>query len=35
MAPNTNGKTRILIIDDSSFMRMAIRSIITKDLPLK
>lgn len=31
MAPNTNGKTRILIIDDSSFMRMAIRSIITKD----
>ena len=26
-----SGKTRILIVDDSSFMRMAIRGILSKD----
>ncbi|NVN91416.1 MAG: chemotaxis response regulator protein-glutamate methylesterase [Desulfuromonadales bacterium] len=30
LAPRS-GKTRILIVDDSSFMRMAIRSILSKD----
>lgn len=31
MVPSRPGKTRILIVDDSSFMRMAIRSILSKD----
>jgi two-component system, chemotaxis family, protein-glutamate methylesterase/glutaminase len=31
MLPPVSGKTRILIVDDSSFMRMAIRSILSKD----
>ena len=31
MLPPRSGKTRILIVDDSSFMRMAIRSILSKD----
>ncbi len=30
LAPST-GKTRILIVDDSSFMRMAIRSVLSKE----
>ncbi|HEY4745015.1 MAG TPA: chemotaxis response regulator protein-glutamate methylesterase [Desulfuromonadaceae bacterium] len=30
-APSITGKTRILIVDDSSFMRMAIRSILSKE----
>lgn len=29
--PQQTGKTRVLIVDDSSFMRMAIRSILSKD----
>lgn len=31
MIDSSTGKTRILIIDDSSFMRMAIRSILSKE----
>ncbi len=31
MLSSGSGKTRILIVDDSSFMRMAIRSILSKD----
>jgi two-component system chemotaxis response regulator CheB len=31
MLPSSPGKTRILIVDDSSFMRMAIRSVLSKD----
>jgi two-component system, chemotaxis family, protein-glutamate methylesterase/glutaminase len=31
LAPQTSKKTRVLIVDDSSFMRMAIRSILSKD----
>jgi len=31
MLPSTTGKTRVLIVDDSSFMRMAIRSVLSKD----
>ncbi|OGR30889.1 MAG: chemotaxis response regulator protein-glutamate methylesterase [Desulfuromonadales bacterium GWD2_54_10] len=31
MLPSTSGKTRVLIVDDSSFMRMAIRSILSKE----
>ena len=31
MLPPLSGKTRVLIVDDSSFMRMAIRSILSKD----
>ena len=31
MLPSRTGKTRVLIVDDSSFMRMAIRSVLSKD----
>lgn len=31
MLPSSTGKTRVLIVDDSSFMRMAIRSILSKE----
>jgi two-component system, chemotaxis family, protein-glutamate methylesterase/glutaminase len=31
MLSSPSGKTRVLIVDDSSFMRMAIRSILSKD----
>src|SRR6185369_14006192 len=31
MLSSTTGKTRVLIVDDSSFMRMAIRSILSKE----
>lgn len=31
MLTSPSGKTRVLIVDDSSFMRMAIRSILSKD----
>lgn len=31
MLSSQSGKTRILIVDDSSFMRMAIRSVLSKD----
>jgi two-component system chemotaxis response regulator CheB len=31
MLTSPTGKTRVLIVDDSSFMRMAIRSILSKD----
>lgn len=31
MLSTTTGKTRVLIVDDSSFMRMAIRSILSKE----
>ncbi|HEY3308737.1 MAG TPA: chemotaxis response regulator protein-glutamate methylesterase [Desulfuromonadaceae bacterium] len=31
MFPSQTGKTRILIVDDSSFMRMAIRGILSKE----
>lgn len=31
LMPQKPGKTRVLIVDDSSFMRMAIRSILSKD----
>ena len=31
MLPTQTGKTRVLIVDDSSFMRMAIRSILSKE----
>lgn len=34
LAPAT-GKTRVLIVDDSSFMRMAIRSILSKDAAIE
>jgi two-component system chemotaxis response regulator CheB len=34
MQPTQNGKTRVLIVDDSSFMRMAIRSVLSKDLSI-
>jgi len=36
MQPSSqNGKTRVLIVDDSSFMRMAIRSVLSKDLSIE
>lgn len=35
MLTPTAGKTRILIVDDSSFMRMAIRSVLSKDPTLE
>lgn len=31
MLSSSTGKTRVLIVDDSSFMRMAIRSVLSKD----
>ncbi len=31
MVPGNNNKFRVLIVDDSSFMRMAIRSVISRD----
>ncbi len=31
MLGSSSGKTRVLIVDDSSFMRMAIRSVLSKD----
>lgn len=31
MLSSSSGKTRVLIVDDSSFMRMAIRSVLSKD----
>lgn len=34
IVPST-GKTRVLIVDDSSFMRMAIRSILSKDATIE
>ena len=35
MVPSRPQRTRILIVDDSSFMRMAIRSILSKDPSLE
>ena len=35
MQPSQSGKTRVLIVDDSSFMRMAIRSVLSKDLSIE